>query len=183
MRVSCIMASSRGGRGFKASSVCVRALQESAAFLAGRERHRRAEHDAAEQRHRQELALRQHARHVLDPARDEFDIGPGRGEVVEAGAERQQRLVGHVARAFGKDDQRMALVEHRQHDVDRVLRLVGPLRWISTERQHILGDEAAQPRLAPIVGGGDGMGAGALLLAAGRPTSRMKSPWLAWLAK
>ena len=58
----------------------------------------------------------------------------------------------------------MALVEHRQHDRIGFSSASVQLRWISTERQHVLGDEAAQPRLAPIFGGGDRVGAGALLL-------------------
>ncbi len=63
----------------------------------------------------------------------------------------------------------MALVEHREHDRDRVLRLVGPLPVDQHGRQHVLGDEAAQPRLAPVFGRRHRMGAGAHLFAeAGR---------------
>ena len=162
--------SSLDGRGLSASSVCAGALEKGAAFLAGRDRHRRAEDDAAQKRHRQELALGQHARHVLDPARDEFDLGPRHRQIVEAGAERQQRLVGHVARAFGKQDQRMALVEHRQHD-----RRSGSAprsvhcRWMSTEDSMSSAMKRRSRDLPQYSAGGDGMGAGALLFAeAGR---------------
>ena len=48
---------------------------------------------------------------------------------------------------------------HRQHGVDRVVAWLGPVAVDQDGRQHVLGDEAAQARLAPIVGRRDGAGA------------------------
>ena len=53
------------------------AVEKDLPVLPLAERDGRAEDDAAEQRHGQNRALGQHARHVLDPAGYEFHVRPG----------------------------------------------------------------------------------------------------------
>src|SRR5207245_2258524 len=77
--------------------------------LAVRDRQRRSERHRAQERNRYKLALGHDAVQVLDPYRHELDVRPRPGEVVEAGFERQQTLLGRVARALRKDDEREAL--------------------------------------------------------------------------
>src|SRR4029450_2212652 len=73
-----------------------RPVQKGMAVFAGFEDDGLTEDDAAKQRHRQECTFRQHTRHVLDPAGNEFHIRTGEGEIVETGAEAQKRLLSHV---------------------------------------------------------------------------------------
>ena len=70
--------------------------------LAGFQPHRRAEGDAAQQRHRQHLAPRQDAVHVVDVDRDQLQVGPLLAEVVQAALE----LADLVARVAGPPRER-----------------------------------------------------------------------------
>src|SRR5687768_1504930 len=65
----------------------------------------RSECHCAKQRNGQELAFGQDAVEILYPGRHDFDIGPGLREMKQARFERQQDLVGRVARAFGEVDE------------------------------------------------------------------------------
>ena len=91
----------------------------------GSQLHRRAEGDGAQDRHRHHLALGHDALHVVDPDRDQLHAGELLGQVVQPALE-GQRLALVAARALGKDDQRVALLQRLDQRLQRVL-VVGAL--------------------------------------------------------
>ena len=93
----------------------------------GSSAHRRAEGDRAQDRHRHHLALGHHALHVVDPGRHQHHVAgtaaPGcTGPLLNGcGSARC------AARAFGKDDDRVAAGQRLDQRLQRVLRRA--VRW------------------------------------------------------
>ena len=84
-----------------------RAVEERRFRLAVLHAQRRAEAQAAEQRHGEQFALGQDAVHVVDEHGHQFHVGPVPGEMVEAALE-GPGVADRCPRALGKEDQRMA---------------------------------------------------------------------------
>src|SRR6185436_19004011 len=85
------------------------------AWLLGPRILRQVEHGLArpvEKRRLRLVAIQAHRRaEVVEPDRHELDLAALLCEVIQAALERQQDLIGRVARAFRKDDQRIPAVE------------------------------------------------------------------------
>ena len=101
-----------------AITAVARAVEEGAALFAGFHAERRAEGDRAQDRHRHDLALGHDALHVVDPGRHQHHVGEHLRQRVEARLE-LLRLAGVAARAFGKDDDRVAALQRVDQRLQR----------------------------------------------------------------
>jgi hypothetical protein len=106
------------------------AIEKGAPLLAGGERDRRAEDDGAQDRHRHDLALGHDALDVVDPGRDQLDVGERLREREQARLERG-RVGGVAARSLREDDQRVAVAERFHQRLERVFVVAAAVlvRW------------------------------------------------------
>src|SRR5438105_8102815 len=97
-----------------------RAVEEGAAVFFGSQLDRRAERHRAQDGHRHHFALGHDALDVVDPGRHQNHLRKLLREVVQARLERL-RLLGVAARAFGEDDDRVAVLQRLHERLQRVL--------------------------------------------------------------
>ena len=101
---------SNGFEGLQCVTAALQVERLGIRAIVGLQRHRCTEVDGTEQRQRNDMPLGHDPMQVLQPDRHELHLGPLPGQVVDAGLERQQ-FITQIARAFGEDDQRVALRE------------------------------------------------------------------------
>ncbi len=87
-------------------------FQKFRLWLAALQPNRRTERHQAQQRHRQELAPRQHAVQIIDVHRHQFQVRPLFCQIIQPALEFPDFRLG-VATPFGKHDQRLLLARFR----------------------------------------------------------------------
>ena len=120
----------------RSASSALRARSTNASLSSPARQHdRRADRQRAQQRHGKSLPLGITRRAFSIHTGTNSTSGHALRQVIDAALERQQRLLGGIARAFGKHDQRVAVLDRRRPSARSGLRVrVSGLRSISTAR-------------------------------------------------
>src|SRR5436190_618928 len=134
------------------------AIEKGAPLFARAERDRRAADDGAQDRHRHDFALGHDALDVVDPGRDQLDVGERFCEREQARLERG-RVGGVAARSLREDDQRVAVAERFHQRLERVFLFAAAVLRALAADVHRVEDLARDPvlerRRGPVVARGD----------------------------